>query len=191
MTLAGIIKEKTNVRAIFFETALLIAGTLLLTASAQFFVFVPFSPVPFTFQTFAVLLLGAALGSKRGASCVILYITQGVLGLPVFSGGTAGFIHLAGPTGGYLAGFAFAAYAAGYLAEKKFDRNILKTAALMITGNAVIYAFGFAWLGIYTGYSRALQIGVLPFVVSDLLKIALASLILPSAWKLVGRGERI
>ncbi len=189
MTLVETLKQKVKTGDIFFETMILISGTLLLTLSAQFTVFIPFSPVPFTFQTLAVLLLGAALGSKRGASCVGFYLLQGAAGLPVFSGGRSGLVHIVGPTGGYLVGFFFAAYAAGYLAQKKFDRNILKTAILMIAGNAVIYFFGVLWLGIFTGYSRVFQTGVAPFIVSDILKTAMAVLILPSAWKLIRAGS--
>ncbi|MBN1620842.1 biotin transporter BioY [candidate division WOR-3 bacterium] len=186
MTLAEALKQKIKINGIFFETATIISATLLLALSAQFVFFIPFSPVPFTFQTLVVLLLGAALGSKRGAACVGLYLLQGTAGLPVFSGGRSGLIHLAGPTGGYLVGFFFAAYLAGFLAQKEFDRNIVKTAFLMITGNAVIYIFGALWLGIFTGYSRVIQIGVAPFIISDVLKTAMAILMLPSAWKILG-----
>ncbi|MBN1150361.1 biotin transporter BioY [candidate division WOR-3 bacterium] len=187
MTFAGVIGEKIKYPKAFFEISLLITGTLILAVSAQINVRTPISPVPFTFQTMAVLLLGAALGSKRGAFCIALYIFEGLTGLPVFAGGLSGFAHIMGPTGGYLLGFIFAAYAVGYFSEKKFDRNIFKFFFLLMSGNFIVYFFGMMWLGVFTGYNKVFALGAAPFILPDLLKTVLSAFILPLAWRIVGR----
>jgi biotin transport system substrate-specific component len=174
--------------------AVLILGSSLLTAlMARVEIPLPFTPVPITGQTFAVLLVGAALGSRRGALSMAVYLLEGALGLPVFAGGAAGLARLRGPTGGYLIGFIAAAFVTGWLAERGWDRRPATTALAMLTGNAVIYLFGLPWLawfvGGFLGPKGALALGLLPFVPGDLLKLLLATLAFPSVWLLVHRAR--
>jgi biotin transport system substrate-specific component len=170
------------VRSLF----LIVLGSLFLAALAQIEIVLPFTPVPITGQTFGVLLIGATLGSKRGAASVILYITEGALGLPFFAGGASGFGILTGATAGYLVGFVVAAYVVGLLAERGLERSVRTSIIPFLVGTIIIYAFGVAWLSIVLGsISKAVALGVLPFLFGDALKLLAASLVLPFAWKLV------
>jgi len=167
-------------------TILVIAGTLALTLSAK--VHVPFWPVPMTMQTFVVLVIGLAYGWRLGAATVALYLAEGALGLPVFSGTPErgiGIAYMMGPTGGFLVGFVAAAAVAGWLAERGFDRSIATTALAMLVGNIVIYALGLAWLAGLIGIEKALQFGFYPFLAGDAAKLALAACLMPLAWKAV------
>ncbi|MCC6299997.1 MAG: biotin transporter BioY [Anaerolineales bacterium] len=171
----------SRVRDIF----LIIAGSLLVAALAQIEIPLPFTPVPITGQTFGVLLIGAALGSKRGAAALILYLIEGGLGLPFFAGGGRGLGILTGATAGYLAGFVVAAYVVGWLAERGLERSVRTSIIPFIIGTVIIYLFGVAWLGhVLQSYSKAIELGVLPFLIGDAIKLILASLALPAAWKL-------
>jgi biotin transport system substrate-specific component len=170
-------------------TAALVVGFALLTAlAAQVRIPLPFTPVPVTGQTLAVLLAGAALGSRAGAASQGLYILLGLGGLPFFQGGNGGWEYATGPTLGYLIGFVIAAAAVGYLAERKQDRTIATALPAFLAGTAVIYVFGVAGLmvSLQTDLTDALVKGLVPFVIGDLLKIALAGTLLPAAWKLAG-----
>ena len=165
------------------DALLILGGSLFTALMAQITIPLPFTPVPITGQTLAVLLVGAALGSRRGALSMAAYVVEGALGLPVFAGGTAGLKRLTGPTGGYLIGFIAAAFVTGWLAERGWDRRPLSTALAMLTGNAVIYLFGLPWLALFlggfSGPKGALALGLLPFIPGDLLKLALAAFLLP------------
>ena len=152
-----------------YDFSLILGGSLLLALCAQISVFLPFSTVPITGQTFAVLLIGAMLGSKRGGLSVLVYIVEGASGLPVFSGGRAGAMMLAGPTGGYLIGFVAAAYVVGCLAERNWDRKISSSILAMVLGSIVIYFFGAAWLSVLAGVKAAIVTGVLPFIIGDII----------------------
>ena len=164
---------------------LIVAGSLLLAALAQIEIVLPFTPVPITGQTFGVLLVGAVLGSKRGAAAMILYITEGAAGLPFFAGGGSGMGILTGATAGYLAGFVMAAYVIGWLAERGLERSVRTSIIPFLVGTVIIYAFGVAWLSIVVGgFSKALTLGVVPFLLGDAVKLIAASLVLPAAWKL-------
>lgn len=170
-------------------TAALVIGFALLTAAAaQVRVPLPFTPVPVTGQTFAVLLAGAALGSRAGAASQGLYVLLGLGGLPFFSGGNGGWDYATGPTLGYLVGFVVAAAVVGSLAERQQDRTIATALPAFLAGTVVIYLFGVAWLmaSLPTDLTDALVKGMVPFVVGDLLKVALAGTLLPAAWKLAG-----
>lgn len=167
--------------------ALIVAGSLLTALAAQVSIPLPFTPVPITGQTFAVLLVGAVLGSRRGAASMALYVAEGLAGLPVFAGGKAGLAVLLGPTGGYLLGFIVAAFVTGWLAERGWDRRPLTTALAMVLGNVVIYLFGVSWLAAFVGIERAPLLGMVPFIPGDILKIVLATVALPGAWWLVRR----
>ena len=168
---------------------LIILGSLFIAASAQFAVYLPFSPVPITGQTFAVLLTGALLGAKKAGLSAALYILEGLLGLPVFAGGTGGIAVLFGPTAGYLAGFIPAAALIGYLSEKSFDRKPVSMAAAFMLGQAVIYGVGVARLSAFVGFGHALQAGIIPFLVGDVLKIGTAMLLLPAGWKMLNKPK--
>lgn len=145
-------------------------------------------PVPITMQTFAVLLSGALLGSKRGAFSQIVYLFFGLAGLPWFSRG-GGMVYVLSPTFGYILGFVFSAYLVGYLTEKGWDRNIKTAIFAMLIGNIVLYIPGLLWLTKFVGFSRVLTIGFYPFIFGDLLKIFSAGLILPFGWKIIQRSK--
>ncbi len=161
-------------RGLLMDALLVLGASLLLALSAQIALPLPFSPVPVTGQTLAVLLLGALLGSRRGALSVLTYMVEGAVGLPVFAGGGSGPAWLLGPTGGYLLGFVAAAWAVGWLSEHLGDRSVAGTLVILLAGSAVIYLFGLLWLARFVGADRALALGLLPFVPGDSLKIALA-----------------
>ena len=158
-----------------------------IAAGAQFEVMLPFSPVPLTGQTFGVLLAGILLGSRWGAAAVAAYLVEGLLGLPVFAGGAAGPGVFAGPTAGYLVGFLPAAWLAGRLAERGWDRSPLTAAAAMLIGSSAIFACGLLNLARFLPASQLLSAGLIPFLPGDMVKSALAAAALPGAWKLLGR----
>ena len=164
---------------------LVTAGALFVAALSQVRIPLPFTPVPLTGQTFAVLLVGAALGAKRGLGSLSLYLALGALGLPFFAGGASGLTYMSGPTLGYLVGFVAAAALTGFLAEHGLDRRIPTALIAFIAGQALIYLFGIAWLTLLLGFQKALMAGLVPFLLGDALKIGAAALALPAAWKLV------
>lgn len=165
---------------------LIVSGSLLIAILAQVKIVLPFTPVPITGQTFGVLLIGAALGSKRGAAAMVLYITEGAMGLPFFAGGGSGPGILTGATAGYLIGFVGAAYVAGWLAEQGLERSVRTSIIPFLVGTLIIYACGVAWLSIMLGsFSKAVTLGIVPFLLGDTIKLIAASLVLPAAWKLV------
>jgi biotin transport system substrate-specific component len=186
ITVADVFRPGAKSLARVYDAALIAGGAMLIGLSAQVKVFLPFSPVPITGQTFAVLMLGALLGARRGALCALLCIIAGIAGLPVFAAGT-GLVALAGPTGGYLVGFVFAAYLTGYLAEKGWDRRVGTTILAMVLGNIVIHTFGVLWLSFLMGLRQAIMVGSCPFIIGDVLKIILAAMILPAGWRLLER----
>ena len=161
------------------------AGALLVALLAQVRIPLPFTPVPLTGQTFAVLLVGAALGSRRGAASLLLYTIVGMLGLPVFAGGATGAAYAFGPTGGYLLGFIAAVYVTGLLAERGLERSLHTSILPFLAGTVIIYIFGAGWLALSMGIQKAVMLGVVPFLIGDAIKIALAGLALPAAWKMV------
>lgn len=171
--------------SITYEALLILAGSVLIALSAWVAVPLPFSPVPVTAQTFAVLLVGSALGARRGGASAIAYLAEGACGMPVFAGGAAGPHVLAGPTGGYLAGFVLGAFVCGALAERGLDRRPVTTVASMVAGNVAILAPGLLWLAQFVGTGRVLQLGLYPFIPGDVVKIALAAALLPLGWKLI------
>jgi biotin transport system substrate-specific component len=169
--------------------ALVIAGALVTAAAAQLSVRLPWSPVPYTGQTAAVLLVGTVLGLRLGVASMALYVLAGIAGAPVFSAGAHGIAQLLGYTGGYLVGFILAAGLVGTLAERRWDRGAASSAGLMIAGNLVIYLVGVPVLAAVTGMSLADAAwnGAGVFLPWDALKIALAAGLLPIAWRMVGR----
>ncbi|MCD4802114.1 MAG: biotin transporter BioY [Anaerolineales bacterium] len=166
------------------DIAIVISASWLLAISAQFSFNLPFSPVPVTGQTLAVLLIGSLLGKNQGAAAVGLYLLQGAAGLPVFAGGKSGFITLVGPTGGYLIGFIAAAYIVGILAELRYNKSLIYTGFSMLIGTLVIYIFGLFWLVQFVGESSALQLGLFPFLVGDFVKILSGVIVLGGSMKI-------
>jgi len=169
-----------------FDLGLVLAGSALIALSARVAIPLPFSPVPITGQTFAVLFVAAALGRWRGAAAVLAYLAEGAAGLQVFAGVHTGPAVLLGPTGGYLFGFVPAAWLCGYLAERGWDRTVLGTLAAMILGNVVIFAVALPWLARFVGPANVWALGFWPFIPGDIVKIGLAAALLPLAWKWVG-----
>jgi biotin transport system substrate-specific component len=172
--------------SVLWKLVLVLAGSALIALAAQLRVALPFSPVPVTGQTFAVLLVAAALG-RLGLASVIAYLVEGALGLPAFAGGASGLAYMTGPTGGYLIGFALAAAIVGSAAERGWDRHLVTALAAMLLGEIAIYACGLAWLARFVPSERLLDAGLLPFIPGDVLKMILAALALPTAWRLVRR----
>lgn len=168
-----------------------VVGFSLLTAVlAQIRVPLPFTPVPLTGQTFAVLLSGAVLGWRRGFLSQALYLAEGIGGLPVFVGGTASMAHLLGPTGGYLWSFPLAAALLGWLVERGASRSCWRLALSLLLADALILIAGASWLrlGFAVPYSQAWLLGFYPFLIGDILKVVLVGLALPRALKRFGQA---
>lgn len=166
-----------------------VLGSLILWASAK--ISVPFWPVPMTLQTGAVLLIGAAYGWRLGVATVLLYLAEGAAGLPVFQGTPqqgVGLAYMLGPTGGYLVGFAVAAGIVGWLVERGFGRDPLRLFGAMVAADAVVFALGLLWLGSLIGWDKPiLELGLYPFVLGDLVKLALAACLVSAGARLVRR----
>ncbi len=170
------------------DALLVVGGAALVGIFAQISVPLPFTPVPLTGQTFAVLLVGAALGSVRGMLSMLLYGVAGVLGVPWFASGSSGFTL---PSFGYIIGFIAAAGLVGWLAERGWTRNPLDTALAMVLGNVLIYAIGVTWLKFALGatWVGAIAMGMTPFLVGDGVKILIAAGLFPLLWRqMVKRG---
>ncbi len=184
------ISAKISAKTMTRNVILAVLGSLALWASAK--VQVPFYPVPMTLQTLVVLGLGAVMGWRLAGATVMLYLAQGAAGLPVFAGTPEkglGLVYMAGPSGGYLVGFIFAAMLVGYLAQSGASKNVFKMFAAMVLGTAVIYLLGVGWLANLIGLEKAITFGLLPFLYGDLLKAALAAGIFPAIWSLVGKRK--
>ena len=167
---------------------LAIAGTLLLTLSAKTKVFL--GPVDISLQTLAVLLIASAFGMRLAVATLLLYMAQGAMGLPVFQSTPEkgiGIAYMLGTTGGYLAGFVAMAAIAGWAADRGFDRNPFKLFGAFMVAEVVMMAMGSAWLAVLIGADKAWQFGVVPFVVGDLIKVALAASLVPAVWSIVAR----
>ena len=164
----------------------LIAGFAVITALfSQISIWIGL--IPITGQTFAVLLSGAVLGSRRGALAQLSYIAIGSTGIPFWfaAGGVPGIARIAGPTGGYLIGFIAVAFITGWLCEKGMDRKVWTAIPAMLCGNACLYLFGLPWLACFTGYQSVLAVGLYPFIIGDIIKILLAATAMPMAWSLI------
>ena len=186
-TIPAVVIERV-VRGRAAANLLLVAGaSLLIAIAAQISVPLPFTPVPMTLQPLAVILIGVTLGSTRGAAAAILYLLEGLSGMPVFAGGGAGALWLAGPTAGYLLSYPLAAGLAGFISERGWGGNIVRATAGMLAALGVIYAGGFSWLAISLGAEQAFVAGVAPFIIADIVKVALGAAVLPSAQRLIAR----
>ena len=167
--------------------------TILTATAAQVSIPLPFTPVPFTFQPMVVLLGAAALGPRLGMASQILYLALGFAGLPVFAASSLlpqGAARLLGPTGGYLMAYPFAAFTAGWLAARGFDRRYVTAVVSMVCGLAVVFAGGILWLTIASkpsiGLSGALAVGFVPFIIPDLVKLFVAAGVMPGLWRITG-----
>lgn len=171
------------------DILLVVAYAGLVGLLAQVVIPLPFTPVPITGQTFGVLLGGMALGWRRAAAGMAVYVALGLVGLPWFAGGEGGFAILRAPSFGYLIGFVIAAAVLGLLAEMRFDRNPFLTLGAMIAGNAIIYLFGVSWLMavIHVDLATGVALGLTPFLLGDGIKALLAAGLLPATWKAIGR----
>lgn len=167
------------------SVVLVVIGSILLTVSAK--TQVPFWPVPMTMQTFVVLILGAAYGWRLAGVTVAVYLAQGAAGLPVFAGG-GGLAYLAGPTGGYLAGFLAGAMVVGWLAERGYDRRVATALLAFLAAEGVMFGLGLAWLSGLIGAEKAVMAGLYPFVPGEALKVGLAVALMPLVWRKVGRS---
>jgi biotin transport system substrate-specific component len=165
---------------ILHKAALVGLGVVLLAISSK--VQVPFWPVPMTLQTLVVLMIGITSGARLAGATLVSYLAAGAVGLPVFAGGM-GLAYMAGPTGGYLAGFLLAAVVTGYLADKGYGRSILSALALFAIGEVAIFALGTGWLAMVIGMEKAIAGGLLPFIPGEVLKMALGTALLGLAWK--------
>jgi biotin transport system substrate-specific component len=173
------------------DVLLVLAGTALVALSAQITIHLGFTPVPITAQTFAVVLVGASLGTVRGTSSLLLYLLIGLAGAPVYAEHKHGWEVFSGSTGGYIVGFVVAAALTGWLAERGWDRRFSTAVSAMLSGNVVIYLCGLPWLhhALNVSWAKTLEYGLYPFVAGDVIKLYLAALALPSAWRLVERTK--
>jgi biotin transport system substrate-specific component len=165
---------------VLHKAVILGLGVLLLTLASK--VQVPFWPVPMTLQVLAVLMIGATAGARLGGATVLAWLALGSVGVPVFATG-AGLAYMAGPTGGYLAGFLAASLLVGYLADRGLGRGIGSAVLMLLAGVAAIYALGLGWLGSLIGFEKAVAVGLMPFIPAEVLKLALGTAVLTAAWK--------
>jgi biotin transport system substrate-specific component len=188
MTVADLVRPSEKRLAWLYDAALIVGGSIVIALFAQIAVG---GPVPITGQTFAVLMVGALLGPRRGVLCVLTYLAEGLAGVPVFAQGAGGPAVLLGPRGGYLIGFVAVAYVVGALAHRGWDRRAATTVLAMLAGNIALYVCGLTWLFLLAHvFARplgggVLAVGLYPFLAGDVLKIALAAALLPSGWKLI------
>ncbi len=183
----SVLADRVFPRSLALDAVLVVAGAALVTILAQ--VAIPLWPVPITGQTLAVLLVGSTLGAARGAISMVLYGILGILGLPVFSDASHGFGVIAGPTGGYIVGFVISAALVGWLAERSWDRRVLKAIVTFVAGSVVVFAVGLPWLAVYLGsvgaqndLNAVLVGGLYPFLIGGAIKAAIAAVLLPLAW---------
>ena len=193
-TLLGVFQPKGDAARLASNLATVVLGTLLITICAK--INVPVWPVPVTLQSFAIAALAAAFGLRIGVATVALYLLEGAFGLPVFATG-GGLAYLAGPTGGFLIGFLLLAAIVGYAADRGASGKPLTLFAAMLAGDAVLFVLGFAWLVLMAGQAQwidqanvvasAFAKAIQPFIIWDILKMALAALTVTGAWNLLSK----
>lgn len=175
------------------QAVMVILGVAVLALTAKMQFFVPGSPVPVTMTTFAVLTIGAGYGARLGALTIAGYLAVGLIGFDVFAGSSAekfGLIYMMGGTGGYLVGYLLAAFALGVAARKGWDRSVVTMGLAMLVGSALIYIPGLLWLNTFaSGWEQTLAWGITPFLIGDALKLALAAVVVPALWKLIGSAR--
>ena len=187
--LADALWPEQGAAVVLRQVMLVLLGILALTIAAK--IRVPMWPVPVTMQTFAVLTIGAVYGRGLGLATLLGYLAVGALGVAVFTGADAGLAYMAGPTGGYLVGFAVAAFVVGHLAERGWSRSVAGMVGALLIGNAVIYAFGLPWMAYLFvaehGWPWVLQYGMTNFLPGDAVKLMLAALLVPGLWSVASR----
>lgn len=169
------------------DVLLVVGASALIAIAAQVAIPLPGSPVPLTLQPLAVIFIGVALGSTRGAAAAALYLLEGMSGLPVFAQGHGGPAWLIGPTAGFLYSYPFAAWVAGFVSERGWGSSILRAVTGMLLALGVIYLGGWSWLALLTDPITAFAAGVAPFVLADIVKVALGAALLPKAQQLISR----
>ena len=188
--LAHALGRRTTARsALITDVMLVILGSAVMCGLALLSFRLPYTPVPVSGQTLGVMLVGASLGAWRGGAAMLLYLGEGAAGLPVFAEGNSGLVFLTGaPTTGFLWGFVVAAAVIGLLAQLGWDRSVGSALGAMLVGEVVVFAMGVSWIAHFAGISgeEALSLALYPFVLGELLKLAIAAGVLPAAWKLVG-----
>lgn len=197
-TLPATLRRAVVPRSNIATSVLLVTGGALFVALfAQISIQLPFTPVPITGQTFAVLLVAASMGLVHGTLAMVMYLAMGVFGIPVFADRAHGWDEVAGATGGYLVGFVLAGLLVGFLAERRWDRNFSSSVSAMLTGNVLVFTVGLVWLSVWlgdngypNGLNAVLENGLYPFVPGEILKLYLAGALLPAAWRLVERIRR-
>jgi biotin transport system substrate-specific component len=187
LTIPRLLNERVIRGSAVTNVMLVVAASAIIAIAAQIAISVPFSPVPLTMQPLAVLLVGVILGSKRGAAAAILYLLEGASGAPVFAQLHGGAVWLAGATAGYLWSYPFAAFVAGWFSEKNWGSTIAPAVAGMLVALGVIYLGGWSWLAVLTGARNAFVAGVAPFVIADIVKIAIAAALLPQAQRVIAK----
>jgi biotin transporter BioY len=160
------------------DGGLVIAFSLFTGVMAHIAIPLPFTPVPITGQTFAVLLCGALLGARLGTAAMLAYITEGLVGLPVFAAAPGSFSY------GYLAGFVAAALVVGWFADRGWTRDLPLTIVAMLAGEVAIYFFGLLWLAHFVPADKVLDLGLYPFLIGDAIKLVAAALVVPAGWRL-------
>jgi biotin transport system substrate-specific component len=177
-----LVSQFINTDSFLRKAVVVFCASIILAISAH--LYIPTLPVPFTLQSFAVIVIGATLGRKMGTAAVLLYITQGLAGLPVFAGGAFGLAILFAPSFGYIIGFIAAAYVAGLMADKAKDRGYLTSLVYLFVAHQLIFVFGVAWLSFVLGsFEKGFMFGYVPFIGFDLIKIVAAAATIPSLWK--------
>ena len=186
-TYADVFQPQSSVGSRLYNGVLVVLGTAFIALMAHVRVPLPFSPVPVTGQTLAILLIGMLYGRYRALATVTLYLIEGIAGLPVFAGG-AGLGYVLGPTGGYIIGFLFAAYLLGVFAEWGWDRRFGSAFAAMFLGSLVILTLGTMYLSAFMGLKPALVAGFLPFIGVDVVKSLIAATLLPVGWRIMKKN---
>ena len=187
ITIPAVVSDRLVRGRVAADILLVLGASVLIALSAQVAIPLPFTPVPMTLQPLAVIFLAAALGSVRGAAAAALYLLEGCSGLPVFAEGKGGALWLVGPTAGYLVSYPFAAWVAGKFSELGWGHKVVRSTAGMLAALAVIYLAGWSWLSTFSTPSQAFTLGVAPFVLADVVKVALGAALLPYAEKIIAR----
>jgi biotin transport system substrate-specific component len=177
-TSSTLIREWVPERSLLSDAGLVLAFSLFTGLMAHIAIPLPFTPVPITGQTFAVLLCGALLGARLGTASMLAYLAEGIIGLPVFAAapGAASY--------GYLAGFVVAAFVVGWLADRGWTKDLPRTLTAMIAGEIAIYVFGLLWLARFVPATQVLALGLFPFLIGDAIKLLAAAAVLPAGWRL-------
>ncbi len=187
LTIPAVVIERLVRGRVAANMLLVVGASALIAIAAQIAIPLPFTPVPLTLQPLAVIFIGVALGSTRGAAAAALYLLEGFSGLPVFAQGHGGPAWLLGATAGYLYSYPFAAWVAGFVSQRGWGSSIVRSITGMLLALGVIYLGGWSWLAALTDARTAFTAGVAPFVVADIVKVAIGAALLPKAQQIIAR----